>query len=76
MILHYLGYTGTETTWANEMNFIMNHAPGAGSLARPVGKQSSTLPLYLGCLHGWGQPGIQVLMNEGKGSTGMNKLKL
>ena len=21
------------TTWANEMNFVMNHAPGAGSIA-------------------------------------------
>ena len=21
------------TTWANEMNFVMNHAPGAGSMA-------------------------------------------
>ena len=24
------GYTGSETTWTNEMNFVMNHAPGAG----------------------------------------------
>ena len=37
------------TTWANEMNFVMNHAPGAGSIARPVGQQSSALPLYHGC---------------------------
>ena len=25
------GYTGT--TWANEMNFVMDHFPGAGSIA-------------------------------------------
>ena len=24
------GYTGPVTTWANEMKFGMNHAPGAG----------------------------------------------
>ena len=29
------------TTWAYEMNFAMNHAPGARSLARPVAQQSS-----------------------------------
>ena len=23
------GYTGPVTTWANEMHFVMNHAPGA-----------------------------------------------
>ena len=28
--------TGTGTSWANEINFVMNHAPGAGSIARPV----------------------------------------
>ena len=32
------GYAGPETTWANKMNFVMNHAPGAGSLAQPVGQ--------------------------------------
>ena len=26
----------------------MNHAPGAGSIARPVDQQSSALPLYYG----------------------------
>ena len=31
------------TTLANEMNFVMNHAPGAGSIARPVDQQSSAL---------------------------------
>ena len=24
------------TTWANEVNFGINHAPGAGSISRPV----------------------------------------
>ena len=27
--------TGTGT-WANEMNFVTNHASGVGSIARPV----------------------------------------
>ena len=35
----------------NEMNFVMNHASGAGSIARPVDQQSSAMPLYHGCLH-------------------------
>ena len=39
------GYTGPNTTWANEINSVMNHAPGAGSLARPVDQQSIVLPL-------------------------------
>ena len=30
------GYTGPGITWANEINFVMNHAPGAGSIARLV----------------------------------------
>ena len=38
------GKTGPETTWVNEMTFVMNHAPGTGSIARPVGQQSSALP--------------------------------
>ena len=25
------GYTGPGTTWANEMNLAMKHAPGAGT---------------------------------------------
>ena len=37
MILHLLGYTGSG---ASEMNFAMNHAPGVGLIARPVGHQS------------------------------------
>ena len=35
-ILHCTGSTGPETNMANEMNFVMNHAPGAGSIPRPV----------------------------------------
>ena len=31
-----LGYTGPQTTWANEMNFVKNHASGTGSIARPI----------------------------------------
>ena len=38
-------YTGLGTTWANEMNIGVNHAPHAGSIARPVDLQSNTLPL-------------------------------
>ena len=34
--------------WANEMNFVMNHARGAGLITRPVDQQSSMLPLYHG----------------------------
>ena len=30
-------------TWATEMKFVMNHAPGAGSIAQPVNLQSSAL---------------------------------
>ena len=39
------------TTWANEMNFVMNHASGAGLITRPVGQQSSgQLLCYEGCI--------------------------
>ena len=38
-----LGYTVSGTTWANEMNLVMNHDPGAGSIARPVDPQSTTV---------------------------------
>ena len=34
------GYTGLGTTWANDMNFVMNHALGAGLIARTVDQQS------------------------------------
>ena len=39
------GYTGPGITWANEISLVMNHATGTGSIARPVGQQSSALPL-------------------------------
>ena len=29
----------------NEMNFVMNHDPDAGLIARPIGQQFSALPL-------------------------------
>ena len=45
-----LGYAGPGTTWAIEMNFVMNHAPDAGSITRHVDKQSNTLPLCYGFL--------------------------
>ena len=32
-------------TCANEMNFGMKHAPGAGSITQPVDLQSSVIPL-------------------------------
>ena len=37
------GYIGLGTTWPNEINFVMNHAPGAGSTVRPVDQQSGAL---------------------------------
>ena len=41
------GTTGQGTTWASELNFVMNHTPGAGSIAGPVDQQSSTLTTVL-----------------------------
>ena len=41
-------YTGPGTTWTNEMNFVMNYVPGAGSIARLVDQQSSVLELHHG----------------------------
>ena len=40
---------GMTKTWDSEMNFVVNHAPSAGSIAWPVDPQYSTLPLYHGC---------------------------
>ena len=34
---------GWGTTWANEMKFLMNHAPCAGLITQPIDLQSSTL---------------------------------
>ena len=42
------GYIAPGTTLAIEMNFVMNHAPGAGSIVRPVHQQSSALSRALG----------------------------
>ena len=38
------GYARLETTWANEMNFGMNHDPGAGLIMKPVERQFSVPP--------------------------------
>ena len=38
---------GRGTTWANEINFVLDHAPGAGLITQLVDQQSSALPLYL-----------------------------
>ena len=43
------GFTGQMTTWVNEINFSLNHAPGAGSIVCPVALQSSMLSLYYDC---------------------------
>ena len=42
--------TGPGTTWANEMNLVVKHAPGAGLIARPVDQQSNALPLCHRCV--------------------------
>ena len=42
------GYTEQGITWANDMNFYMNYAPGGGSNTRLVDLQSSMLPLCCG----------------------------
>ena len=36
------GLTREMATWANEINFDMNHAPGVGLIARPVDIYSTT----------------------------------
>ena len=36
-------YTGPEATFAIEMNFGMNHAPGTGSIAPPIDLQFGVL---------------------------------
>ena len=49
--LHYKGYTTTwlGTTWVNEMDFVVNHASGAGLIAQPIDLQSNALSLCYGC---------------------------
>ena len=54
-------YIGPGTTWANEMNLVVNHAPGAGSIASPVDLQSDALSLCYGC------PPKQNGLSKGKG---------
>ena len=39
-----LGYTGLGTTWAYQINFGINHAPGAGSNTWSADMLSSVLP--------------------------------
>ena len=34
------GYSGLGITWVYEMNFGMNHAPGAGLIARSIKRDS------------------------------------
>ena len=41
------GYTGAGTAWANDMNFGMNRAPCAGSIAWPANEQSRVLPMCI-----------------------------
>ena len=41
----------TNAKWANEVNFVQNHASGAGLIAQPVDQQSSDLQLYNRCTH-------------------------
>ena len=43
-----IGYTVKEATWVYEMTFkfVMNHAPYARLIARPVGQQSSAPLLF------------------------------
>ena len=41
-----LGLTGLETTWANEMNFVRNHAPGAESIYWPVVHSATDVHTY------------------------------
>ena len=45
------GYTSLGTTEANEINFVMNLTPGAGSIDQPVDQQLSMLQLS----YGWPQ---------------------
>ena len=39
---------GPRTTWANEMNFVVNHAPDAELVARSVTQLFSVLQLCYG----------------------------
>ena len=39
-------HTFSGTTWVNEMNLGMNHAPDAGSFTQPIELQSGAQPLH------------------------------
>ena len=45
-MLHCKAILGRGQPGLNGMNFVMNHALGAGSIARPVDQQSSALACY------------------------------
>ena len=47
-LLHYKDILGRYNL-ANEINFVMKHATGAGSFDRPVDQHSRKLPLCYGC---------------------------
>ena len=53
MMLHYKTILVQEQPGLMSWIFGMNDAPGAGSIAQPVDRQSSTLPLCYGCPHKW-----------------------
>ena len=40
------GNTGTETTWANEMIFVMNHAPGTATVRPAVQRATTVLSIF------------------------------
>ena len=49
--LNFKAILGRGTTWANDMNFVMNHVQGAGLINQPVDLQPNTLPLCYGAPH-------------------------
>ena len=54
------GYTGPGTTWTNEVNFGMKHAPRAGSFAVPVALHCTKIQVG----------GVGVKYGEGGGGAG------
>ena len=55
------------------MNFVMKHAPGAGSIAQPVDQLSSELPqmprIWMSLNH---ELSVGIRMNEMNGALGQN----
>ena len=51
-VLHCKAILGWGQLKLMEWIFVLNHVPGAGSIAWPVDQQSSVLSLYHGCLLG------------------------